>query len=155
MELAPVRSYSLCRIHFTLIPSEENLLIHVDDRAITATCISSSNQEWLLESEAALKVSGLSKKNRLYPLTSSIFRLETSAALTSMKPEPQSQRWLGEAQISLAHNSVVTAVQPPPPQSPRPWLLFPSTFKSLSLVLNTCQEIYLLTSNKITAFGTV
>lgn len=37
MEVAPSWSYSLCRIHFTLTPSEENLLVHLDALAVTVS----------------------------------------------------------------------------------------------------------------------
>lgn len=153
MEVAPVWSYSLCRIHFTLTPSEKNLLIHVGDRAVTAAWINSPNQAWLLESEEALQVWGPSKENHLYPLASSIFRLETSAVLTS-RSQNRSVGGGSEAQISQAHTSVAAAAQPPPPQPPRPRLHFASTLRSLSLILNTGQQICLLTSNKTTTFGT-
>lgn len=142
MELAPVWSYSLCRTHFTLIPSEENMLIHIDDRTVKATWISPSNQEWLLQPEAALKVWGPSKENHLYPLTSSIFRLESSAALTSMKPELQCWRWLGDTQISQAQASAVTSPQPPPPPTHRPCLRAPTTFKSLSSSIEANRFVY-------------
>jgi len=108
MEVAPAWSYSLCRIHFTLIPGEENLLTHADDRAVTATRISSSNQEWLLESEAALEVWGPSEENDLstpLPAPSSGWRLLQCCRASTSTSSQATVTFPQHIQISLSLSS--------------------------------------------------